>query len=110
MAMPWRPGLRPQRVWIVFSAPEMTTVSKPKRNPASADVSDQKNMRPFIVGRGAAYHRIGAITCDLSGRMADGSASALGQRIAFFSPVADAAVHGNYVGVAHLLEVVGSQG
>jgi hypothetical protein len=26
----------------------MTTVSNPKRNPASADVSDQKNMRPFI--------------------------------------------------------------
>jgi len=33
---------------MVFSAPEMTTVSKPKRNPASAEVSDQKKMRPFI--------------------------------------------------------------
>src|SRR5580693_10343975 len=33
---------------MVFSAPEITTVSKPKRNPASADVSDQKKMRPFI--------------------------------------------------------------
>jgi hypothetical protein len=36
---------------MVFSAPEMTTVSNPKRNPASADVSDQKNMRPFIEDR-----------------------------------------------------------
>src|SRR5271155_4854581 len=35
---------------MVFSAPEMTTVSKPKRNPASAEVSDQKKMRPFISG------------------------------------------------------------
>src|SRR5580704_3254743 len=49
MAMPCSPGLSPQSVWIVFSAPEITTVSKPKRNPASADVSDQKKMRPFIV-------------------------------------------------------------
>src|SRR6266403_946989 len=36
---------------MVFSAPEMTTVSKPKRNPASADVSDQKKTRAFIEGR-----------------------------------------------------------
>ena len=28
----------------------MTTVSKPKRNPASADVSDQKKTRAFIDG------------------------------------------------------------
>src|SRR5579863_8958463 len=48
MAMPCSPGLRPQSDWIVFSAPEITTVSKPKRNPASAEVSDQKKMRLFI--------------------------------------------------------------
>jgi hypothetical protein len=42
---------------MVFSAPEITTVSKPKRNPASAEVSDQKKIRPFIAERGA-YHRI----------------------------------------------------
>jgi hypothetical protein len=29
----------------------MTTVSKPKRNPASAEVSDQKKMRAFISGK-----------------------------------------------------------
>jgi hypothetical protein len=34
---------------MVFSAPEITTVSKPKRNPASAAVSDQKKMRPFML-------------------------------------------------------------
>jgi hypothetical protein len=32
----------------------MTTVSNPKRNPASAEVRDQKKIRPFIVRRGAA--------------------------------------------------------
>src|ERR1700728_422874 len=42
---------------MVFSAPEITTVSKPKRNPARAEVSDQKKMRPFIGLRGGAYHR-----------------------------------------------------
>jgi hypothetical protein len=35
---------------MVFSAPEITTVSNPKRNPASAEVSDQKKMRPFMSG------------------------------------------------------------
>src|SRR5215469_6434708 len=45
---------------MVFSAPEMTTVSKPKRNPASAEVSDQKKMRPFMVD-GEDYHRIGVL-------------------------------------------------
>src|SRR5271165_4170036 len=50
MAMPCMPGLSPQSVWMVFSAPEMTTVSKPKRNPASADVSDQRKTRAFIEG------------------------------------------------------------
>src|SRR5579872_3714003 len=49
MAMPCSPGLSPHSVWMVFSAPEITTVSNPKRNPARAEVSDQKEMRPFIV-------------------------------------------------------------
>src|ERR1700690_3009635 len=48
MAMPWSSGLSPHSAWIVFSAPEITTVSKPKRNPASAEVRDQKKMRAFI--------------------------------------------------------------
>jgi hypothetical protein len=45
---------------MVFSAPEMTTVSNPKRNPESADVSDQKNMRPFIEDRalGDEYYSV----------------------------------------------------
>ena len=33
---------------MVFSAPEITTVSKPKRNPASAEVMAQKRMRAFM--------------------------------------------------------------
>ena len=48
MAIPCIPGLRPQRAWIVFSAPEITTVSKPNKNPASAEVMDQKMMRAFM--------------------------------------------------------------
>src|SRR3977135_2335696 len=40
---------------MVFSAPEMTTVSKPKRNPASADVRDQKKTREFI-GRSQRFY------------------------------------------------------
>src|ERR1022692_4124762 len=41
-------ALSPQSGWMGCSAPEMTTVSKPKRNPASADVTDQRRMRRFI--------------------------------------------------------------
>src|SRR5258708_393529 len=33
---------------MVCSAPEMTTVSKPNRNPASAELMDQKKMRAFM--------------------------------------------------------------
>ncbi len=36
-------------------------------------------------------------------------AGGLFQREAFLAPIADAAVHGNHVGVAHLLQVVRSQ-
>lgn len=46
--MPWRAGLRPQSDWIVFSAPEITTVSKPKRNPASAETIDQTTTEPVM--------------------------------------------------------------
>ena len=42
IASPCIAGLSPQSDWIVFSAPEMTTVSKPKRKPASADTTDQR--------------------------------------------------------------------
>src|SRR6185503_7480862 len=45
MTMPCSPGLSPQSDWIVCSAPEITTVSKPKRNPARADVRDQIRSR-----------------------------------------------------------------
>src|SRR5215472_4704994 len=62
MAIPCRPGLKPQRLWIVFSAPEMTTVSKPKRNPASAEVSDQKKIRRFIFEAGELTTEVGTLT------------------------------------------------
>ena len=47
-AMPWVPGSRCHKAWIVCSAPEMTTVSKPNRNPARAEVMDHRMMRPCI--------------------------------------------------------------
>src|SRR5215469_9044149 len=62
MAIPCRPGLKPQRLWIVFSAPDMTTVSKPKRNPASAEVSDQKKIRRFIFEAGELTTEAGTLT------------------------------------------------
>src|SRR5579863_2241240 len=65
MAMPCSPGLSPQSVWMVFSAPEITTVSKPKRNPASAEVSDQKKMRAFISGTGRQTSDLRPQTLDL---------------------------------------------
>jgi hypothetical protein len=46
--MPCHPALNCQSAWIFCSAPEMTTVSKPNRNPASAEVIDQKNILLFI--------------------------------------------------------------
>src|SRR5208282_4146933 len=50
MATPCRLLLNPQSDWMVFSTPEMTTVSKPKRNPASAEVTDQMKIRAFMSG------------------------------------------------------------
>jgi hypothetical protein len=41
--------LRVQRSWICFSAPEMTTVSKPNKKPASAEVIAQKNNLDFFI-------------------------------------------------------------
>ena len=122
--MPCSPGLSPQSVWMVCSAPEMTTVSKPKRNPASADVSDQKKMRLFISGRigdrplltnsraiSPAIFR--ALHSDSLNRRdpATGSksASTLGQRISFFSPLANSAVHRDDVLISHLLQIVSRQ-
>ncbi len=55
------PGSRPHSVCMVFSAPEMTTVSKPKRNPASAEVSDQKKMRAFIREKATYRNRCGSV-------------------------------------------------
>src|SRR5678810_1015465 len=51
MAMPCIPGLRPHNVWMVFSAPEITTVSNPNRKPASAEVMDQNRMRGLMEER-----------------------------------------------------------
>ena len=42
-AQPCIEPLKDQMFWICFSAPEITTVSKPKRNPASAAVIDHRN-------------------------------------------------------------------
>ena len=42
-AQPCIEPLKGQMFWICFSAPEITTVSKPKRNPASAAVIDHRN-------------------------------------------------------------------
>src|SRR5579863_4747902 len=95
MAMPCSPGLNPQSDWMVFSAPEITTVSKPKRNPASADVSDQKKMRAFIVVETALTKT--------------STAGATNQRISLLSPLANPAVHRNDVGISHLLEIVSSK-
>src|SRR5580698_10977345 len=93
---------------MVFSAPEITTVSKPKRNPASADVSDQKKTRPFISG----FERcLPKRRCDLQITRDQvrelRTLSLFGQRISFVPPVADAAVHRDHVGVGHLLQIVG---
>ena len=38
-------SLRPHSAWMGLSAPEMTAVSKPNRNPASATVMDHCTMR-----------------------------------------------------------------
>src|SRR5512139_3074646 len=48
--MPCISGLRPQSDWIVCSAPEMTTVSKPNRKPARAEVTDQTTVRACMGG------------------------------------------------------------
>jgi hypothetical protein len=42
IATPCIPALKSHSFWIVCSAPDITTVSNPNRNPARADVSDQK--------------------------------------------------------------------
>jgi hypothetical protein len=48
MAIPCIPGLRSHSDCIFCSAPEMTTVSKPKRNPANAAVNAEKTIRPLM--------------------------------------------------------------
>src|SRR5579862_3369112 len=108
MAIPCRLSLSPQSDWIVFSAPEITTVSKPNRNPASAEVSDQKKMRPFI-GEAQVNTESGAMTV-IGVRAQPKRGSVFRQGIALFAPAANSPVHRNDVGVAHFLQVVGSQG
>jgi len=50
MARPCMKLLKSHMRWMVCSAPEMTTVSNPKRKPANADVSDQARslLREFM--------------------------------------------------------------
>lgn len=45
IARPCSKSERFQSDWMVFSAPEITTVSKPNRNPAKAEVNDQRKSR-----------------------------------------------------------------
>src|SRR5579871_719374 len=95
---------------MVFSAPEMTTVSKPKRKPASAEVSDQKKMRAFIDGKRGAYHRINGMRRDSTRALKPGhGVLLLYQRVSFFAPAPDAAIHRDDIGVSHFLQVVGRQ-
>src|ERR1017187_1349348 len=77
MAIPWMPALSPQSAWIFCSAPEMTTVSKPKRNPASAEGSDKKKMRPF--NRSGCWPASGALVMSVIDRsMILGQATSVG--------------------------------
>src|SRR5258708_27367900 len=110
---------------MVFSAPEITTVSKPKRNPASADVSDQKKMRPFIREYRVKTSDFRLQTSDLKLRTSDlrarrclrsdvrrpvsASPRSCLQRKPFLAPIANSAVHRNHILVAHLLQIVRSQ-
>src|ERR1700686_1254172 len=108
--MPCRPGLRDHSVCIVFSAPEITTVSKPKRNPASADVSDQKKIRAFM-----SWCRVLQTTRTENRELRTENreprtASSLRQRISLPPPVANAAIHRDNVLVTHLLQIVGGEG
>src|SRR5579863_8591911 len=107
MAMPCRPGLSPQSVCIVFSAPEITTVSKPNRKPASAEVSDQKKMRPCNVpgaGFTTADFACGAMFTGLFKPF--GALLLFGERIVFFAPAANSAVHRDHLGIPHFLQIV----
>src|SRR5215831_2829641 len=58
------------------------------------------NPQSFHRFEGSAFWRVLAVP----------NASTLDQRVAFVTPFADAAVHRNYVGVAHFLQVIGCQG
>src|SRR5208282_2020732 len=100
---------------MVFSAPEITTVSKPKRNPASADVSDQKKMRAFISRacaiRASTQYRVPSPEHHAQTELELGTGywvlgTAFRQRISLLPPVPDTAVHRNYIRVTHLLQVV----
>src|SRR5215472_15131624 len=74
-------ALKLQSFCIVCSAPEMTTVSKPNKNPARADVMDQKKtcffiLMSFLVGpvrqRGLRHDsriRLGANICGCLGEV-----------------------------------------
>src|ERR1700757_3989683 len=107
MAMPCSPGLSPHSVWMVFSAPEMTTVSKPKRNPASAEVSDQKKMRPLRVPGAdvtTAEFACGGMFTELFKPLQ--SRLLFSERITFFAPVTNSAIHRDHLGISHFLQIV----
>ena len=48
-ATPCIAALKFHKDWIFCSAPEMTTVSNPNKNPARADVADHSKMRDAIL-------------------------------------------------------------
>src|SRR5579863_3932360 len=77
MTIPCKPTLKFQSAWMRCSAPEMTTVSKPKRNPASAETSDQKKICFFTqlvkwtrtsISNGKIFERFVFISLGLSAR------------------------------------------
>ncbi len=48
IARPWMKSLSPQIDWMDFSAPEMTTVSKPKSNPPRAAVTELRSRMEWL--------------------------------------------------------------
>ena len=52
MTSPWMPDDSCHCSSIAFSVPEITTVSNPRRNPASDAVKDQKTRRGFKMPTG----------------------------------------------------------
>ncbi len=85
----------------------MTTVSKPKRKPASAEVMDQKKMRPLMVSGADVTTAEFACGARFTGLFKPFQSRLLsGERITFFAPAANAAIHRDHLGISHFLEIV----